>query len=100
MIKNIVFIGLTIFSFSISSQDFAVTYSFAGVTATTGSTDPSAPPTFPGLTFSSFSAVGTSTNANAAGRFSFTKWPGGAADGIDSHLTFTGVPSPTAYYQV
>jgi hypothetical protein len=100
MIKNILFIGLTIFSFSISSQDFAVTYSFAAVTSTSGPTDPTPPPTFPGLTFGSFSAVGTSTNPNAGGRFSFTKWPGGATDGTDAQLTFTGAPSPTVYYQV
>ena len=100
MIKNLLFACLTIFSLYTSAQNFVVTYSFADVITTSGLLDPTASPTAGGLTFGSFSSAGTSANPSASGRFSFTGWPLGAMDGIDNYSNFTGVLSPTVYYQV
>src|SRR4051812_6881580 len=100
MIKNILFIGLTIFGFYTQSQTFLAIYGFADVTSTTGVTDPTATPTIQGLTLGAFTAIGTSSNANASGRFSFTRWPGGGVNGVDSYPTFTGSLSGNAYYEV
>src|ERR1051326_2718625 len=62
-----------------NAQAFTGTYTFASVTTTSGTTDPTPPPTATGLTFGSFTAVGPhSPNPNANGRFSFVNWPTGA----------------------
>jgi hypothetical protein len=84
------------------TTDFKATYGFGSVVSGSGgTTDPTAPPTFTGLTFGSFKAVGlsatTSANPNAGGRFSFTDWPTGAANGSD---VFTGGLDATKYYEV
>ncbi len=76
---------------------FTGTYAFGSVTTTSGLTDPTTEPSVPGLTFSSFSAVGQSAaNSNAATRFSFTGQPTGATTGSD---VFSGSISTTQYYQ-
>lgn len=100
MIKNIVFISLTIFSFYARSQNFIAIYSFADVTAATGITDPTPTPTVQGMALGSFTAIGTSTAANASGRFSFTRWPTGSIHGTNSYSLFTGNLSSTTYYEV
>jgi hypothetical protein len=100
MIKNIHFICLTFFSFCLSSQSFVASYSFANVTSTSGTLDPGPVPVVSGLTFSSFSATGTSANANASGRFSFTGWSVGALDTDDNYANYTAALSPTIYYEV
>ena len=82
------------------AQAFTGTYPFSNVTSGSsgsGTTDPTPVPTATGVTFGSFSAVGTSANSNAGGRFSFTSWPTGATDGSD---TFTGAPDLGKYYTV
>lgn len=73
------------------------TYTFASITTTSGTTDPTAVPTATGMTFGSFTANGVSANPNASGRFSFTTWPTGATDGSDA---FTGQIDVTKYYEV
>jgi hypothetical protein len=81
-------------------QAFNSTYAFGGVvlgSSGTGTTDPTSVPMATGVTFGSFSAIGTSTNPNASTRFSFTGWPTGATDGND---TFTGSTDLGKYYTV
>ena len=83
----------------VSAQSFSVTYDFAGVSTTSGRTDPTPVPTAPGLTFGSFTAVGTglSDHPNASTRFSFTGWPLGATHNND---VFTGSIDLGRYYSV
>ncbi|MDR2206558.1 MAG: right-handed parallel beta-helix repeat-containing protein, partial [Flavobacteriaceae bacterium] len=83
------------------AQTFTATYDFEDVNGVTnpltGTTDPTPPPTATGVTFGSFSAVGTPVNPNADNRFSFTDWATGATNGSN---TFTGVLNTGEYYQV
>ncbi|RZL14135.1 MAG: hypothetical protein EOO62_06265, partial [Hymenobacter sp.] len=81
-------------------QSFAGTYPFDGVTSGTGgtgTTDPTPVPTATGVTFGSFSAVGTPSNPVSINRFSFTNWPTGATNGSD---TFSGTINLGEYYTV
>ena len=78
-------------------QPFSGTYNFASVTTTSGTNDPTTPPTATGVTFGNFSAVGLSASSNATGRFSFTGNPTGATNGSD---VFTGSFPTSQYFQV
>lgn len=79
-------------------QAFTGTYPFTSVAnGASGTTDPTAVPTATGLTFGSFSAVGTLANPNANGRFSFQGWDTGATNGSN---VFTGAINPAKYYEV
>jgi len=80
-----------------NGQAFGVTYDFANVTTSSGTTDPTPPPTATGVTFGSFSAAGVAPNPNAATRFSFTGWSTGATHGSN---TFSGNIDLSDYYQV
>lgn len=100
MIKNIVIITLTFFCFYSFGQNFVATYSFANVSTTSGSVDPSPSPLANGITCEAFTYFGPALNPNASGRFSFTNWPAGASDGDDNYGNYTAVLSPTVYYQV
>ncbi|MFD1874630.1 T9SS type A sorting domain-containing protein [Hymenobacter bucti] len=81
-------------------QTFMGTYSFSSVAGgSSGTTDPTPVPTATGVTFGSFSAVGTPANPNADNRFSFTSWPVGATDGSDA-FSSTGALNPGKYYSV
>lgn len=100
MIKNLLFICLTIFKVYVQAQNFVVTYGFAELTTTSGTVDPSATPTLTGLSCGSFSARGTSANPSASARFSYTGWPLGGVNGTDDYSNFTGALSPTVYYEV
>jgi len=100
MIKNLLFIGLTFFRLCFYAQNFSITYGFPDVTTSSGAVDPSLSPTLGGLTFGSFSAHGTSSNPSASGRFSFTDWPLGGVNATDDYSNFTGVLSPTVYYEI
>ncbi len=99
MIKNLLSLGLIFFVFLTSAQNFVATYSFANVSTSTGTVDPGAPPQINGLTFGSFSYLGTASNPNASGRFSFTGWPVGALDGDDDYSNYTAALSPSVYYE-
>jgi hypothetical protein len=97
---TLLFISFASISFA---QVFTATYDFAGVTATSGATDPTPVPTVTGLTFGNFTAVNTvnpPTNSAAAARFAFTNQPLGAANGENVYANFSGALSPTTYYQV
>lgn len=80
-----------------TGSNFTADYTFDNVTSTSGTTDPTAPPTATNVTFGSFSATGVSANSSGAGRFSFTGWALGATNGSDD---FTGDIDPTKYYEV
>lgn len=81
---------------------FSGTYTFANVTATSGTTDPTTVPTATGVTFGSFtSSIGT--NPNASGRFSFTSWPLAANAPTSSNnatCVCDGSINTSSYYQV
>lgn len=101
MIKNLLTsIVLLSSTLIVNAQSFTATYSFAATTSLTGTTDPSIPPTAPGVTFGSFTAVGTGTNPTAAGRFSFNNWPTGATTAVDTYSTMTGSLGLNQYYDV
>src|SRR4051812_32149890 len=60
------------------AQSFVATYDFLLSGTTTGTTDPTPPPTAVGVSFGSFSSVGyTPANPNATNRFSWTSNPTG-----------------------
>jgi trimeric autotransporter adhesin len=88
------FLLLSIFT---QAQPFTGLYNFAGVTTSSGLTDPTAVPTATGVTFGSFKAVVATTNPNATGRFSFTSMPLGATTGSN---TFSGAIDLAKYYEV
>ena len=101
MIKKILSIALMFSGIVANAQAFTATYSFAATTTVSGTTDPSAPPSVTGITFGSFTAVGTpSSNPNAAGRFSFVGWPVGSTNGNDTYSTYTGAINTNEYYEV
>ena len=82
-------------------QAFTATYDFAGVTTTSGLTDPSAVPTAAGATFGSFTAVNaTATNSTGAGRFSFDNQPIGAVASSDVYTAHTGAIDLNTYFTV
>jgi hypothetical protein len=94
LLHTLLFLLLPLFG---QGQAFTGTYSFASVTTSTGTTDPTPVPTATGVTFGSFSAVGTLANPNAGNRFSFANWPLGATDASD---TFAGNINLGEYYSV
>jgi len=100
MVKRTLLLALTFLAFNVVSQNFLACYNFAAVTTSAGTTDPTPPPTVVGLTFGSFSAVGTHSNPSAGGRFSFTNWPVGGVNGVNTYSSFTGSLSPGSYYEV
>lgn len=83
-----------------SAQPFSSTYDFGLVTASSGLTDPTTPPTATGLTFGSFSAGGYVGNPNAGGRFTFQTNALGSANGINDFSLFTGSLDITKYFEV
>jgi hypothetical protein len=102
MIKKLtLFLSVATFSSSVLlAQSFSALYSFDSVKTTSGLIDPTPVPTATGVTFGSFSAMGTAVNPNAAGRFSFTGWPLGATTGIDLYSSLTGSINTAEYYEV
>lgn len=101
MIKKLLFTALTLGALHISAQSFSGMYHFTGVmsgTASTGTLDPTPTPTATGLTFGSFSAVGTPSNPSAGGVFAFDTWGVGATNG--NNVTFTGSIDPAKYMMV
>ncbi len=102
MKKITLLVVLAVAAINATAQPFVGLYSFDSVKTTSGTVDPSFVPTATGVTFGSFSAVGTPINPNAAMRFSFTNWPtgstGGTADSLYSGMT--GALSSTEYFEV
>lgn len=98
-ILTVAIIATSLFSFG---QSFSGMYPFTSVvgtgTASTGTLDPTPTPTATGVTFGSFTAVGTGTNSSSNGVFSFNNWGTGATNGNDA--TFTGSINVGQYYDV
>jgi hypothetical protein len=83
------------------AQSFTAVYTFDSVKTNSGLTDPTAVPTATGMTFGSFSAVGSSfTNSTGAGRFSFDHWPIGAVPNVNVYDSLHGSIDTTKYYTV
>jgi PKD repeat protein len=82
------------------AQSFSGLYAFDSVKTTSGISDPSPLPTATGVAFGAFSATGTPTNPNATGRFSFTDWALGAANGETVYANLTGAVNTGEYYEV
>lgn len=98
---------ITLFAFAIAAafsavaQNFTATYTFDSVAlGSSGLTDPTAVPTAVGITFGSFSAMGTPANPNAGGRFSFTDWATGGAANNNTYSAHTGSVNTAEYYEV
>lgn len=104
MKKITLLVSLTILSLGAIAQPFMALYDFAGVTDTTGTTDPSAVPVITGVTFGSFSATGTPANpaTGTLARFNFTGWSTGSVGGMADTLYsgMTGAVADTEYYEV
>ena len=110
MIKNLLSIALLSVGLTAAAQSFTGVYSFSAVTsgsASTGYTDPTPVPTATGLTFGSFTAVGTGTatgtNPGANGRFVFDNWPTGSLTGTvstDTYSLMTGALNVNEYYNI
>jgi hypothetical protein len=79
---------------------FGVTYDFNQVTASSGTTDPTPPPSSSGATFGSFTAVGYTGSPNAGGRFSWQANPLGGVNGSDDFTQFSGSLNPAVYFEV
>jgi len=98
--KKITLLFLAIIGmFSASAQ---LLYTFDSVKTTSGTTDPSTPPSVTGVICGSFSATGTPPNSLAAARFDFADWAtgsvGGTADTLFSGMT--GAINTAEYYEV
>lgn len=101
MIKKLLTGTIAILALTVNAQSFSAKYNFAAMPSSLGpTTDPTPVPTVTGITFSSFMAVGTSTSAAGAGRFSFGGWPTGATSTVDTYSTMTGAIDLAKYYNV
>ncbi len=104
MIKHLLSVSFLFLGLNVFSQAFSVMYPFTSVVggsvANTGTTDPTPPPTAPGITFGSFMAFGTPTATSANGVFAFSGWDNGATNAIDTYSTMTGTLNPAKYYEV
>ncbi len=98
MIRNLLFVTFLFSGFSVFSQAFTAVYPFTAVTPTTGVNDPTPPPIVTGITFGSFSSIGTATAPSTSSVFSFNSWGTGATNGNDT--LFTGAINPNKYYEV
>jgi hypothetical protein len=75
-------------------------YDFHSITPYSGTTDPTPPPTAPGVTFGSFTAVGHGVHPRGNGRFGWTQNELGGMNGCDNFGCFTGSLNPAIYYEV
>lgn len=96
---GIVLVGLTAGN-ALAQGSFVATYDFSLVTTSSGTTDPTPPPTATGVNFGSFTAVGHTGNPNAGVRFSWVANPLGGVNGSDDFSQFTGSLDPLAYFEV
>ncbi len=84
-----------------------IRYDFANVTTGSGTTDPTPAPivrdsinlTTQRVAGSAFTAVGVSGNSTVSGRFGFSNWGTGAADGETDYANLTGAINTGKYYQ-
>ncbi len=89
------------FDFECDSKALTGTYTFGSVTASSGTTDPSALPeaTDSAITFTAPMAVGLSANSATASMFEFSGLDTGALDGETSFAALTGAINTGKYYQ-
>ncbi|MCX8081451.1 MAG: T9SS type A sorting domain-containing protein [Bacteroidia bacterium] len=79
-------VGLcTVLTFN--AQNFALYYSFASVTPSSGVVDPTPTPTAVGVSAGSFSAIGLSANPTTTNVFAFTGWGTGATNNDNTNFT-------------
>jgi len=104
MKKLYTLLSVVALSAAMNAQEFTSTYDFAGVTAETGTTDPTPVPTATNITFGSFTAVNPAVteayNSSGPGRFSFNTQSLGATNGSNDYAALTGSIDLTKYYQV
>lgn len=103
MIKQLLTAFILFACINAFSQSFNAMYPFTSVatgTASTGTTDPTPPPTATGVTFGAFTSVGTSTTPAAGGVFAFSSWDASVTNGNDAYATYTGAINPAKYYEV
>ncbi len=102
MIKKLLSFSLIfIINQSINAQAFNGMYHFTGVmtgSASTGTVDPTPPPTANGVTFGAFTANGFTASPSANGVFAWSAWPLGATNGDD--MNFSGAIDPARYFEV
>ncbi|MBZ0206340.1 MAG: PKD domain-containing protein [Flavobacteriales bacterium] len=90
---------------SCNSWDIDGAYTFDDLNTGSGATDPTMPPaglyqdSLPGLTYGAFSANGVSGNPMEDGRFSFSQWDTGAAEGDSAFSQMTGSLNTGKYYE-
>ncbi len=100
MIKHLLSISLIASCFLANAQSFSAKYNFAATTSLTGTTDPTLPPSATGVTFGSFSAIGTGTASTSGGSFTYDTWGLGAQTGTNTPTSFTGAIDMGKYYDV
>ncbi|MCW3084445.1 MAG: hypothetical protein JWP12_1811 [Bacteroidetes bacterium] len=76
-----------------------VLYKFDSVTTTSGTTDPTPLTTTDNVVMGGFSAIGVSANPTANGRFEYSNWGTGAADGATTYASLTGTVNTTKYFE-
>lgn len=77
----------------------SVIYKFDSVTTTSGTTDPTPSATTDNVLLSSFIANGVSANSDSNGKFEFSNWGTGAANGATTFASLTGAINTGKYYQ-
>ena len=98
MKKITLLVALAITFFYAKAQNFTAIYGFDSVKVTTGIVDPTPVPTASGVTFGSFSAVGTPANPTASTRFSFADFTTGSLNGDSLYSQMTGSIDTSKYY--
>jgi hypothetical protein len=74
-------------------------YKFNDVTPSTGTIDPTSTVVSDNLILSSFKANGVGANPVSNGKFEFDNWGLGAADGVNTYASYTGVVNTSKYYE-
>ena len=91
------------YDFTCDSKTLSATYSFGGVTTTSGTTDPTAAPEAvdSSITFTSVTANGVSANSASTGMFEFSDWDNGGAsiNGDTTYSSLTGSINTSKYYE-
>jgi hypothetical protein len=97
------YFAITLLATTLSfGQAFTAVYDFAGVTTTSGLTDPTPVPNITGLTFGSFTAANSDAaqNSSGAGRFSIANQPLGGVASNDTYSAHTGTIDLNTYFSV
>jgi hypothetical protein len=84
---------------SAQTTPFVITFGFDSVKTTSGRVDPTPLPVVTGVTIDSVRAINLSANTSGGGRFSFSTWPLGATNGVNTYATMTGAVDTAKYYE-